>query len=56
MRTFIPLAIVILMSPVVAETAAAQTLPTPQAVTDPKQIGSKPHAQVEPRPLTLEKL
>ena len=56
MRTFIPFAIVILMSTVVAETAAAQTLPAPQAVTDPKQIASKPNAQVEPRSLTIEKL
>ena len=28
----------------------------PQAVTDPKQIASKPNAQVEPRSLTIEKL
>jgi dipeptidyl aminopeptidase/acylaminoacyl peptidase len=48
-------AIVILMSTVVAETAA-QTLPAPQAVTDPKKISSKPNAQVEPRSLTIEKL
>ena len=56
MRTFISFAIVILMSTVVAETAVTQTLPTPQAVTDPKQIASKPNAQVEPRSLTIEKL
>ncbi|MGA8867318.1 MAG: S9 family peptidase [Candidatus Sulfotelmatobacter sp.] len=56
MRTFIPFAIVILMSTVLAEAATAQTLPTPQAVTDPKQIASKPNAQVEPRSLTIEKL
>jgi Tol biopolymer transport system component len=49
-------AIVILMSTVLAETSVAQTLPTPQAVTDPKQIASKPNAQVEPRSLTIEKL
>jgi len=55
MRTLIPFAIVILMSTVVAE-SAAQTLPAPQAVTDPKQISSKPNAQVEPRSLTIEKL
>jgi dipeptidyl aminopeptidase/acylaminoacyl peptidase len=48
-------AIVIFMSTVVAETAA-QTLPAPQAVTDPKQIASKPNAQIEPRGLTIEKL
>ena len=57
MRTLISFAIVILMSPVVAEsTIAAQTLPAPEAVTDPKQIASKPNAQVEPRSLTIEKL
>jgi dipeptidyl aminopeptidase/acylaminoacyl peptidase len=55
MRSFIPFAIVMLMSTVVAD-AAAQTLPAPQAVTDPKQIASKPNAQVEPRSLTIEKL
>ena len=47
--------IVVFMSTVVAETAA-QTLPVPQAVTDPKQISSKPNAEVEPRSLTIEKL
>jgi dipeptidyl aminopeptidase/acylaminoacyl peptidase len=56
MRTFIPFAIVILMSTFLAETIAAQTLTAPQAVTDPKQIASKPNAQVEPRSLTIEKL
>jgi dipeptidyl aminopeptidase/acylaminoacyl peptidase len=55
MRTFVPFAIVILMSTAVIETAA-QTLPSPHAVTDPKQIASKPNAQVEPRSLTIEKL
>ncbi|HEY6372741.1 MAG TPA: S9 family peptidase [Candidatus Sulfotelmatobacter sp.] len=39
----------------IADTAA-QTLPVPQAVTDPKQISSRPNAQVEPRSLTIEKL
>jgi dipeptidyl aminopeptidase/acylaminoacyl peptidase len=47
--------IVMLMSSVVVETVA-QTLPEPQAVTDPKNISSKPNAQVEPRSLTIEKL
>jgi len=55
MRTLTVFAIVIVMSTVVAETAA-QTLPAPQAVTDPKKISSKPSAQVEPRSLTIEKL
>ena len=35
---------------------SAQTLPAPKAITDPKQIASKPNAQVEPRNLTIEKL
>jgi dipeptidyl aminopeptidase/acylaminoacyl peptidase len=38
------------------ENVAAQTLPAPQAVTDPTTISSKPNAQVEPRSLTIEKL
>ncbi len=56
MRLFGPFAIVILMSTAVTETATAQALAAPQAVTDPKQIASKPNAQVEPRSLTIEKL
>ena len=55
MRATLIFVMVILMSTVVAETAA-QTLPEPQAVTDPKKIASKPNAQVEPRTLTIEKL
>ncbi len=56
MRSIALFAIVIIMSPAVIDTAVAQTLPSPQAVTDPKQIASKPNAQVEPRSLTIEKL
>jgi dipeptidyl aminopeptidase/acylaminoacyl peptidase len=57
MRTFITFAIVLFMSTVVTERiSTAQTLSAPQAVTDPKQITSKPNAQVEPRSLTIEKL
>src|ERR1700732_3967329 len=57
MRTFSLFAIVILMSTFVLEsTAFAQTLPAPQAVTDPQQIKSTPNAQVEPKSLTIEKL
>jgi len=57
MRAFSRFAIVILMSTVVTEIiASAQTLPAPQAITDPKQVESKPNAQVEPRGLTIEKL
>jgi len=54
MRAFIPFAIVILMSVF----ASAQTLPVPQAITDPKQITSKPSAQVEQnqQSLSIEKL
>jgi dipeptidyl aminopeptidase/acylaminoacyl peptidase len=55
MRATLIFVMVILMSTVVAETAA-QTLPEPQAVTDPKKIASKPNAQVDPRTLTIEKL
>jgi dipeptidyl aminopeptidase/acylaminoacyl peptidase len=55
MRTFALFAIVIIMSAVVIE-SSAQTLPDLPAVTDPKQIASKPNAQVEPRSLTIEKL
>src|ERR1051326_3938791 len=55
MRSLLYFAIVILMSTVVTE-ANAQTLPAPQAITDPKKIASKPNAQVEPRGLTIEKL
>jgi dipeptidyl aminopeptidase/acylaminoacyl peptidase len=46
-----------LLSLVIAMTvfATAQTLPAPQAITDPKQIASKPNAQVE-KNLTIEKL
>ena len=32
---------------------AAQTLPAPQFITDPKQVASRPNAQVE-RNLTIE--
>src|SRR6202049_1727592 len=56
MRSFALFAIVILMNTVAAETIAAQTLPAPHSVTDPKQIASKPNAQIDPRSLTIEKL
>jgi len=51
MRALILFVIVTVMS-IVAE---PQTLPAPQAVTDPKQITAKPNAQVE-RNLSIEKL
>src|SRR5208283_2609446 len=57
MRPFITFAIVLFMSTVVTERiSTAQTLSAPQAVTDPKQVASRPNAQVEPRSLTIEKL
>jgi dipeptidyl aminopeptidase/acylaminoacyl peptidase len=54
MRALIPFAIVVFMSTF----AAPQTLPVPQAVTDPKQITSKPNANVEQnqQSLSIEKL
>src|SRR5438477_6745210 len=51
MRTFILYVIVVVMSTL----THSQTLPAPQAVTDPKQIASKPNAQVE-KNLSIEKL
>jgi dipeptidyl aminopeptidase/acylaminoacyl peptidase len=54
MRTFPFIAAAILLSVVVQ--TAGQTLPAIQPVTDPKQISSKPNAQVEPRTLTIDKL
>ncbi len=51
MRTAALFVIVIAMSSLVE----AQSLPTPQAVTDPKQIASKPNATVE-KSLSIEKL
>jgi dipeptidyl aminopeptidase/acylaminoacyl peptidase len=56
MRKLISFVIVILMSTVVESVAAAQTLPAPRAITDPKKVASKPNAQVEPKSLTIEKL
>ena len=55
MRLCALFAIVIAMSTIVTE-IAAQTLPVPEAITDPKKVSSKPNAQVEPRSLTIEKL
>jgi dipeptidyl aminopeptidase/acylaminoacyl peptidase len=51
MRTVILFAIVIFMSTL----TLAETLPGPQAITDPKQVTSKPNAQVE-KSLSIEKL
>jgi dipeptidyl aminopeptidase/acylaminoacyl peptidase len=54
MRSLIPFAIVVFMSTF----AAPQTLSVPQAITDPKQIASKPTANVEQnqQSLSIEKL
>jgi dipeptidyl aminopeptidase/acylaminoacyl peptidase len=43
------------MVAIMSTIAFPQTLPLPQAITDPKQLTSKPNAQVE-RTLTIEKL
>jgi len=51
MRTFFLFAMVVAMS----TASLAATLPAPNAVTDPKQIASKPNAQVE-KNLSIEKL
>jgi dipeptidyl aminopeptidase/acylaminoacyl peptidase len=51
MRVIVHFAIVMIMSTL----TLAQTLPVPTAVTDPKQISSKPNAQVE-KNLSIEKL
>ena len=51
MRALNAFSILMIMSTV----AVSQTLPAPQAVTDPKQIASKPNAQVE-KNLSIEKL
>src|SRR5947209_681618 len=51
MRAFLLFVIVVVM----ATSVLPQALPVPQVVTDPKQISSKPNAQVE-KNLTIEKL
>ncbi|MGA9506684.1 MAG: hypothetical protein WBV31_19745, partial [Terriglobales bacterium] len=51
MRTLSPLVMVVIMSVL----TASQTLPTPQVITDPKEITSRPDARVE-RNLSIEKL
>jgi dipeptidyl aminopeptidase/acylaminoacyl peptidase len=55
MRTCALIAIVMMMTGFLVE-SAAQTLPVPEAITDPKKSSSKPNAQIEPRSLTIEKL
>ena len=53
MRTLIPFVMVVLMSLTIQ--TSSQTLPAPQAITDPKQIASKRDARVE-KNLSIEKL
>jgi dipeptidyl aminopeptidase/acylaminoacyl peptidase len=53
MRFLTLFAMVVVMT--ISVLSAAQTLPAPQAITDPKQIASKPDARVE-KNLTIEKL
>jgi dipeptidyl aminopeptidase/acylaminoacyl peptidase len=55
MRTFSLFVMVVLMNLLTSVLAASQTLPAPQAITDPKQIASKPDARVE-KNLSIEKL
>ncbi len=51
MRTFGPFVMVVLMSVL----TASQSLPAPQAITDPKEIASKPDARAE-KSLSIERL
>jgi hypothetical protein len=55
MRTLSVFVMVVLMNLSTSVLAVSQTLPAPQAITDPKQIASKPDARVE-KNLTIEKL
>ncbi len=58
MRILIPFVMVVLILMIVTTMsipAISQTLPAPQAITDPKQITSKPDARVE-KNLSIEKL
>jgi dipeptidyl aminopeptidase/acylaminoacyl peptidase len=55
MRTFGLFVMVVLMSTLTSVPTVSQTLPAPQAITDPKQITSKADARVE-KNLSIEKL
>src|ERR1700687_2897600 len=55
MRTLFPFVMVVVMTTTMTVLTTSQTLPAPQAVTDPKLITSKPDARVE-RSLSIEKL
>src|SRR6201998_229742 len=49
------LSVIVVFVMVMPSLLSAQSLPAPQAITDPKQIASKPNAQVE-KNLSIEKL
>src|SRR6266478_6401060 len=55
MRVLGPFVMVVLMFVLMSVLTTSQTLPAPQAITDPKQITSKPDARVE-KSLSIEKL
>jgi len=55
MRILAPFVMVVVMSIVTSVLTNSQTLPAPAAITDPKQIASKPDARVE-KALSIEKL
>src|SRR5258708_14155447 len=56
MRTFIPFVmVVVILMIMMSVLTTSQTLPAPQAITDPKLITSKPDARVE-KSLSIEKL
>ena len=55
MRILIPFVMVVVMTTTMTVLATSQTLPAPQAITDPKLITSKPDARVE-KSLSIEKL
>src|SRR5258708_23606538 len=56
MRTFIPFVmVVVILMIMMSVLSTSQTLPAPQAITDPKLITSKPDARVE-KSLSIEKL
>src|ERR1700721_1357679 len=55
MRIFTVFVMFVLLLMMIGAAANSQTLPAPQAITDPKEITSKPDARVE-KNLTIEKL
>ena len=55
MRILSPFVMVVVMTTTMTVLATSQTLPAPQAITDPKLITSKPDARVE-KSLSIERL